>query len=459
MIDVGLEWHPKMLFRVELTGTMINAYNTRLNRLNSSAEVDYWLGGLVAGGIGPQLWDAKGTAKGTPFDEQIARWMRLYVRYGHAVEGGVRTLQYDAKCCHIQGSCEWVACRDVIASRLAGGALDATETVGAYVGAPDAVALPVANGSATLVFQARGVAQSTLGFGAAADTHFAFIALSAARLVLSGAFWELSPSQEVVQTVRAANGSVLSRALLGGGGTTLDLALGQRADFEKREKISGRRAFYTIFAPMLDSPDWPSAYEQYRGGLIIMNPFNATREIVQAVQRTLDAKVVMYWDTTDLKIKTTGECAPNAPKRDCDPQGAEEWTRCSSGAVACCFSFNCSAFHTPTCLPDDFARAVQSVADPAWSIRRLPTAATPMPVCFYGFGPLHVHSEVSNAALVPLLAGWVQSRGFDGIYLDEYFDTFRTQSYLGGYPNGTQFDATGDGKPDQAAVIEAQYLK
>jgi hypothetical protein len=26
----------------------------------------------------------------------------------------------------------------------------------------------------------------------------------------------------------------------------------------------GTRAFYTLFAPMLDSPDWPSAYEEYR---------------------------------------------------------------------------------------------------------------------------------------------------------------------------------------------------
>ena len=100
--------------------------------------------------------------------------------------------------------------------------------------------------------------------------------------------------------------------------------------------------------------------------------------------------------------------------------------------------------------------------------------------------PPRVRFAKSNAALVPLLAGWVRDRGFDGIYLDEcrrgiqisrqkppplcriyasrgcryrYFETFRTQAYLGGYPDGTKFDATGDGRPDEAAAIEAQYLK
>lgn len=37
------------------------------------------------------------------------------------------------------------------------------------------------------------------------------------------------------------------------------------------------RAFFIIFSPMLDSPDWPNAYEQYRGGIVVMNPFNASK--------------------------------------------------------------------------------------------------------------------------------------------------------------------------------------
>ena len=211
---------------------------------------------------------------------------------------------------------------------------------------------------------------------------------------------------------------------------------------------------------MLDSPDWPSAYEQYRGGLIVMRPFNATKATVQQVKRDLDATVLMYWDSTDMQVTTPGECAPHAPKRDCDPSGPQQWTHCASGAVACCQSYNCSAFTAPTCPPDAFSRAAERVASPAWAIRRLPAdGGAPIPVCWYGFGPMHVHTAASNAALVPFLAGWVRDHGFDGIYLDEYFQTFRYDLYLAGYPAGTLFDATGDGRADTAAAMESSYLK
>ena len=41
------------------------------------------------------------------------------------MEDGVQTLLYDDKCCHIQGVCEWVACKDVVVSKLADGAIAA----------------------------------------------------------------------------------------------------------------------------------------------------------------------------------------------------------------------------------------------------------------------------------------------------------------------------------------------
>ena len=41
--------------------------------------------------------------------------------------------------------------------------------------------------------------------------------------------------------------------------------------------ITGHRAFYTVFSPMLDAPDWPHKYLPYVNGLVVMNPFNATR--------------------------------------------------------------------------------------------------------------------------------------------------------------------------------------
>lgn len=185
---------------------------------------------------------------------------------------------------------------------------------------------------------------------------------------------------------------------------------------QTRSRGPPRRAFYTMFAAMLEAPEWPAAYEEYRGGVVVMQPHNANKSTVDAVRRALDVKVLMYFDATDLKLKLRGECAPGAPPRDCNASGAELWTRCSSGAVACCTSYNCSAFDAPTCAPDAFDRALAEVVNPLWAIRRLPPAfaaesAPSVPICWYGFGPLHVHSNASTTALAPFLARWVEANG------------------------------------------------
>ena len=225
------------------------------------------------------------------------------------------------------------------------------------------------------------------------------------------------------------------------------------------KKQPPRRAFYSIFAAMLDAPEWPAAYEEYRGGVVIMQPHNATKSTVDAVRRALDVKVLMYFDATDLKLKLRGECAPGAPPQDCNVSGAELWTRCSSGAIACCTSYNCSAFDAPTCAPDAFDRALAEIVDPGWAIHRLHASSSSVPICWYGFGPLHVHSKTSTAALVPFLARWVEENGFDGLYIDEFFQEFPGKTYLGKYPEGTLFDADGDGRADSVAEIEAMYVR
>ena len=75
--------------------------------------LDYFLGGVVTAGL---PYQNSGTlSSGAAYDSQVARWIARYKRYGHAVEGGVRTLYYDAECCHIQGECEWTACDDIVA--------------------------------------------------------------------------------------------------------------------------------------------------------------------------------------------------------------------------------------------------------------------------------------------------------------------------------------------------------
>lgn len=167
-------------------------------------------------------------------DATIASWMRRRHAYGHATEGGVRTLRYDSTCCHVQGECEATSCRDIILSELAEGTLSA-RTVGVYVGDEAAVALPMAqapNGTLACVFQARNAQQAAMAFGEAGTTHFGFEALSDARLVLSGGFFS---SGHVQQTLLAANGTVLSRRAVPAAsrGVTLSIALHQRVVFEK----------------------------------------------------------------------------------------------------------------------------------------------------------------------------------------------------------------------------------
>ena len=49
-VELGLQWHTKLLLRTELTGTIVNAYNTEINSgkgragrfFESEFEVDYW---------------------------------------------------------------------------------------------------------------------------------------------------------------------------------------------------------------------------------------------------------------------------------------------------------------------------------------------------------------------------------------------------------------------------------
>ena len=67
-----------MLMRAELTGVVINGYNTGIEGGRhplSAHEVDYWFGGLVATGVAPQ---PEGSSDIGPFDDRIGTWIRRY---------------------------------------------------------------------------------------------------------------------------------------------------------------------------------------------------------------------------------------------------------------------------------------------------------------------------------------------------------------------------------------------
>jgi hypothetical protein len=61
------------------------------------------------------------------------------------------------------------------------------------------------------------------------------------------------------------------------------------------------------------------------------------------------------------------------------------------------------------------------------------------------------------SALVPFIATWVKSHAYDGVYFDEYFKTFDLSRYTANFPSNAQFDGDGDGTPDTAAEMAAQY--
>ena len=231
LLDLGLEWHAKLLQRIELTGTLVNAYSTHLNRDSTpdAYPVDYWLGGLVTGGVAPQIYTG---ASATPPNVTAAtrHWLERYRRWGHAVEGRVHTLVYDSACCHVQGICEWVACDDAVLSVLQGGT-DAEDAPsgGLILGSPLPVAVPPAllgppagSGVRLVVFQTARVSRGLLTAGAPSDRSLAIVLSSPvlnATALFSGGFFELAnaTATQVYLTVKDATGATLShRRILGG---------------------------------------------------------------------------------------------------------------------------------------------------------------------------------------------------------------------------------------------------
>jgi hypothetical protein len=163
----------------------------------------------------------------------------------------------------------------------------------------------------------------------------------------------------------------------------------------------------------------------------------------------------MYWDTNDLLMEYSGgQCMPGAAPDNCNAQ-----IPCSVGHVKCCHSFNCSEKTAPLCGPDPFPDALAAVFEPSWAVRKLVPAGrtgrveasaeaaaesageagreavpetVPVPQCLYYFGLQYVPFEESSNALAAFLAKWVQAKGFDGLYLDEYFPPDVYQSHFTG---------------------------
>ena len=218
LVKLGLEWHSKMLLRIEIAGTIINSYDTYMSRYEEDGAfgLGYFVGGVVTGGLAFQ--PSGDLTAATDLDPLIGRWMARYKRFGHAMEDGVRTLVYDAACCHIQGVCEWTACQDVVVSRLSGGSVSGA--AGLYVGSSTAKTVTVpashlSNNGTLLVFLAYGISSASIEYGKTTDTRMTIVPTAATNLTatrslqLSGGWWNLQGC-DVQMTTSHENGTTLS---------------------------------------------------------------------------------------------------------------------------------------------------------------------------------------------------------------------------------------------------------
>jgi hypothetical protein len=196
-----------------------------------------------------------------------------------------------------------------------------------------------------------------------------------------------------------------------------------------------RHAFYILFQPMMNDPsEWPSKYEQYRDGVVVMYPFNVTADTVRQAKSDLNATVLMYFDSQDVAIETGGMCV-NPYKPACSKPARP----CSTGRVMCCSSYDCEVFAPNStaklCPPSEFSAALGKVFEPSWAINLLPNHSgsiveVPTPICYYYFGPLYAPSAKSVGVLTDFVTDWVKQMGFDGLCESSRLHTGMPQTEL-----------------------------
>ena len=105
------------------------------------------------GGVAPQM---VGFAELPSKIATIKRYFDAYARWGHLTEDGIEILYYDSRCCHVDGVCEWVACDDIVLSRLSGGT-EAAPAAGLYAGSSREVAIDGGLNGSTLLGPSRAL--------------------------------------------------------------------------------------------------------------------------------------------------------------------------------------------------------------------------------------------------------------------------------------------------------------
>ena len=209
----GDKWHENILLTTLETGMLMNAYNTQATL--PKAELDCFIGGLVATGIAPQM-------VGMPPGDTVASWSRvkywldLFKTHGMATEDTIIALHYP----------------DVFLVELQGGTSSADfQSYGLYVGSSnDTVTLPATFVDNATVLTYQGDSSSCLNMSIPASanlTAITFFVANNATLSLSGTFWAAMP---VTQTITAADGTETTTAVPKGG-VGLPMKIGEYVRF------------------------------------------------------------------------------------------------------------------------------------------------------------------------------------------------------------------------------------
>eukprot|EP01051_Picozoa_sp_SAG22_P011059 SAG22_NODE_1036_length_5904_cov_4.908355_6_plen_441_part_00 len=221
---------------------------------------------------------------------------------------------------------------------------------------------------------------------------------------------------------------------------------------------TSRQAYFIFFEPMLRGPDWPHAFAKYRGGAVILDPFNVTAATVAAIRAELNASVLMYWDFGDLRSMQWADGVDGLLAPIPDGMGDQPCT-----GLTCCDHIRCSSRVKGSggykCGDDAYNRELRQHLNSSWVISRLLSNSSRAPICTDESGPLYIPSDASASAIVAWLARKHGEFKLDGLYLDGRSTTY---SFSQGWPlavnkTGWQFDIDGNGTPDSYSDMVGQF--
>lgn len=186
---------------------LLNGYHT--SAALPKADLDCFIGGLVATGIAPQM-------SGTGSPDQLARvkyWLDLFKLHGMATEDTIDALHYP----------------DVFLVKREGGS-SPTPSYGMYVGNSSVnVLLPATlkDNSTLLAYKGDSANCVNMSMVASANlTAITFFAANKLTLSLSGTFW----AKPVAQTITAVDGTT-KKTTVSTGGVFLPVQIGEYVRF------------------------------------------------------------------------------------------------------------------------------------------------------------------------------------------------------------------------------------